>query len=70
MQYEQGALFRVSRFENKHVNDAEQQWIRTWRNPFATASWVHLIITSCQPFDVRQNYLSCSHIVKRHEIGW
>ncbi|KAF9480867.1 Fic-domain-containing protein [Pholiota conissans] len=28
-----------------------KQWTQTWRNPFATASWIHLILVRCHPFE-------------------
>ncbi|KAF9243096.1 fido domain-containing protein, partial [Melanogaster broomeanus] len=28
-----------------------RQYIARWRNPFATAAWLHLTITRCHPFD-------------------
>lgn len=29
-----------------------QQWIKSWKNPFATASWMHLVLVRCHPFEV------------------
>ncbi|RDB17125.1 Adenosine monophosphate-protein transferase FICD [Hypsizygus marmoreus] len=26
-------------------------WIKSWHNPFATASWIHLILVRCHPFE-------------------
>ncbi|KAF9557002.1 hypothetical protein CPC08DRAFT_640804 [Agrocybe pediades] len=37
--------------ELEYICRMAKQWIRTWRNPFATASWIHLIIANCHPFD-------------------
>ncbi|TFK31902.1 fido domain-containing protein [Crucibulum laeve] len=28
-----------------------RQWIKSWRNPFGTASWIHLILAGCHPFE-------------------
>lgn len=28
-----------------------RQYIARWRNPFATAAWIHVTITRCHPFD-------------------
>ncbi|KIJ60752.1 hypothetical protein HYDPIDRAFT_98137 [Hydnomerulius pinastri MD-312] len=28
-----------------------KQWIKSWRNPFATASWIHLVLVRCHPFE-------------------
>ncbi|KAL0947928.1 hypothetical protein HGRIS_010559 [Hohenbuehelia grisea] len=35
-----------------------KQWIRTWRNPFATAAWIHLILVRCHPFDDGNGHLA------------
>ncbi|PPQ77165.1 hypothetical protein CVT25_010793 [Psilocybe cyanescens] len=37
--------------EFEYVCRMAKQWIRTWRNPFASASWTHLTLVSCHPFD-------------------
>ena len=37
-----------------------QQWIRSWRNPFATASWIHFVLTRCNPFDVGVPIMQCA----------
>ncbi|KAF9557003.1 hypothetical protein CPC08DRAFT_710728 [Agrocybe pediades] len=37
--------------ELEYICRMAKQWIRTWRNPIATASWVHLIFSNCYPFD-------------------
>ncbi|KAH9482122.1 Protein adenylyltransferase FICD [Psilocybe cubensis] len=37
--------------EFEYICRMAKQWIRTWRNPFASASWTHLTLVSCHPFD-------------------
>ncbi|RPD82134.1 hypothetical protein L226DRAFT_528334 [Lentinus tigrinus ALCF2SS1-7] len=37
--------------EVDYICNMSKQWIRSWRNPFATASWIHLVLTRCNPFD-------------------
>jgi hypothetical protein len=35
------------------ADGATQQYIARWRNPFATAAWLHVTFVRCHPFDVR-----------------
>ncbi|EDR04551.1 uncharacterized protein LACBIDRAFT_295034 [Laccaria bicolor S238N-H82] len=37
--------------EIDYICRMSRQWIKTWRNPFATASWIHLTLVRCHPFD-------------------
>lgn len=33
---------------------SDQQWLKNWpRNPFASAAWIHLVIATIHPFEVR-----------------
>jgi len=37
--------------ELEYICKMAKQWIKTWKNPFATASWIHLVLVRCHPFD-------------------
>ncbi|KJA30141.1 hypothetical protein HYPSUDRAFT_126006 [Hypholoma sublateritium FD-334 SS-4] len=37
--------------ELEYICRMAKQWIRNWRNPFASACWTHQILVSCHPFD-------------------
>ncbi|KAI0319598.1 fido domain-containing protein [Amylostereum chailletii] len=37
--------------ELEYICMMAKQWIKSWKNPFATASWFHLILATCHPFD-------------------
>ncbi|KAF8175103.1 fido domain-containing protein [Pholiota molesta] len=37
--------------ELDRICNLAKQWSRTWRNPFATASWLHLVLVRCHPFE-------------------
>ncbi|KAG2002928.1 hypothetical protein CC2G_003573 [Coprinopsis cinerea AmutBmut pab1-1] len=37
--------------EVEYICRMAKQWIKSWRNPFATSSWMHLILGRCHPFD-------------------
>ncbi|EJD52160.1 hypothetical protein AURDEDRAFT_134800 [Auricularia subglabra TFB-10046 SS5] len=37
--------------ELDYICKMAKQYSRTWRNPFGTAAWVHLILIRCQPFN-------------------
>ncbi|KIM36009.1 hypothetical protein M413DRAFT_449459 [Hebeloma cylindrosporum] len=37
--------------ELEYICKMAKQWIKSWRNPFATASWIHLVLVRCHPFE-------------------
>ncbi|KAI0317245.1 fido domain-containing protein [Amylostereum chailletii] len=37
--------------ELEYICKMAKQWIKSWQNPFATASWIHLILVRCHPFE-------------------
>ncbi|KAF8906731.1 fido domain-containing protein [Gymnopilus junonius] len=37
--------------ELQYIFRMAKQWIRRWRNPFASASWFHLVMARCHPFE-------------------
>ncbi|TFK94975.1 hypothetical protein K466DRAFT_571437 [Polyporus arcularius HHB13444] len=37
--------------ELDYICTMSKQWIKSWRNPFATASWIHLLLARSHPFD-------------------
>ncbi|KAG6911000.1 hypothetical protein DXG01_005415 [Tephrocybe rancida] len=37
--------------ELEYICKMAKQYIANWRNPFSTASWVHLILARCHPFE-------------------
>ncbi|KAF8072092.1 fido domain-containing protein [Lyophyllum atratum] len=37
--------------EVEYICRMAKQWIKSWRNPFATASWMHLVLVRCHPFE-------------------
>ncbi|KAI0050288.1 hypothetical protein FA95DRAFT_1581282 [Auriscalpium vulgare] len=37
--------------ELEYICRMAKQWIKSWRNPFATASWMHLIFARCHAFE-------------------
>ncbi|KAF8959837.1 hypothetical protein BDZ97DRAFT_2041742 [Flammula alnicola] len=37
--------------ELDYICKMAKQWIKSWQNPFATASWIHLVLVRCHPFE-------------------
>ncbi|KAF8056565.1 fido domain-containing protein [Lyophyllum atratum] len=37
--------------EMDYILRMAKQWIANFRNPFATASWIHLALAKCHPFE-------------------
>ncbi|KAF8160046.1 fido domain-containing protein [Crassisporium funariophilum] len=37
--------------ELEYICKMTMQWAKSWRNPFATASWIHLVLVRCHPFE-------------------
>ncbi|KAK0190378.1 fido domain-containing protein [Armillaria mellea] len=37
--------------ELEYICKMAKQYIQNWRNPFATASWIHLLLARCHPFN-------------------
>ncbi|KAK0491574.1 fido domain-containing protein [Armillaria novae-zelandiae] len=37
--------------ELDYICKMAKQYIKNWRNPFATASWIHLLLARCHPFN-------------------
>jgi len=44
--------------ELEYICRMTKQWIKSWRNPFATASWIHLVLVRCLPFEAGNGRLA------------
>ncbi|KAH0586764.1 hypothetical protein H2248_007970 [Termitomyces sp. 'cryptogamus'] len=42
--------------EIKYICQMAKQLIQNWKNPFAVASWLHLVLVRCHPFEVTMVY--------------